>query len=520
MPADPDHARQMASVLIPGRTCWRVARANRFAVIIDAADYFRHLRTAILSARHSILIIGWDFDPRTELDRRGEGPDDGAPNAIGALLEYVLHRSPHLRIRVLRWDLAFLKMPVRGTTSALILDWLTPGRLKFRMDGHHPPGACHHQKIAVIDDCMAFCGGIDVTGGRWDTPAHLDDDPGRRWPNDEPHGPWHDATTAVDGPAARALGELARARWAAATGHRPHTHPPGGDCWPADLLPDLRDVDIGIARTEPPYRGRPPVREIEALYLAAIASARRFIYLESQYFAAHGLSDAVKARLAEADGPEIVIINPIRADGWLEEQAMGSARALLLAELRAADTHGRLRFLTPVTAGGADIYVHAKILVIDDRLLRVGSSNINNRSLGLDTECDIAVELPGGEADDAVAGVVDRLLAEHLGVDLAVVQAARRDNDGSIVQTVDLLMRPSGKTLVRFEPPQLTDAQRTLAEERLLDPDWPEPMVQMAARAVTRIPGVRAAALAAAGLAGAAAWLIVRRLTRPRAAPM
>ena len=41
------------------------------AVIIDAADYFLHLKAAILRARHSILLVGWDFDARIQLDRSG-----------------------------------------------------------------------------------------------------------------------------------------------------------------------------------------------------------------------------------------------------------------------------------------------------------------------------------------------------------------------------------------------------------------------------------------------------------------
>ncbi len=91
------------------------------------------------------------------------------------------------------------------------------------------------------------------------------------------------------------------------------------------------------------------------------------------------------ARLREPDGPEIVVVNPETADGWLEEKAMGSARARLLRLVRAADRFGRFRLYTPVAAGGTPIYVHAKVLVMDDRLLRIGSSNLNNRSLGYDT---------------------------------------------------------------------------------------------------------------------------------------
>ena len=155
-------------VLQPGSTCWRTARANRMAVIIDAADYFSHLKTAILQAQHSILLVGWDFDARIELDRRADG-SESMPNRIGDVMDYAIRRNPALRIYVLRWDLAFLKMPFRGTTPFFLLDWITANRMHFQLDRRHPPGGCHHQKIVVIDDSIAFCGGIDVTDCRWDT---------------------------------------------------------------------------------------------------------------------------------------------------------------------------------------------------------------------------------------------------------------------------------------------------------------------------------------------------------------
>jgi len=482
------------------------------AVIIDAAAYFFHLKAAILRARHSILLVGWDFDARIQLDRSGRAPDS-IPNRIGSLLNYAVRCNPGLRVYVLRWDLAFLKMPFRGTTPFFLLEWLGGHRLHFHLDRHHPPGGCHHQKIAVIDDAVAFCGGIDVTGGRWDTPAHRDDDPARLWPNGTPHGPWHDVTTAVDGEAARALGDLARDRWFAASGWRPDPPQPDRDCWPESLEAAFQDVNVAIARTQPAYAGQPEVREIEALYLAAIASARRSIYLESQYFSAHRIGEALERRLAEPNGPEVVIINPNRAQGWLEEEVMGAGRAFLLKRLREADSSGRLRFYTPVTVGGAAIYVHAKVLVVDDTLLRIGSSNINNRSMGVDTECDLAVEVrpedvKAPELRAAILRVRDSLLAEHLGVGCDEFQAALQVAGGSLVRVLDRLARPSGPTLVPLLLPELSETERELAETHALDPHCPEPMAETFIRALRLLSPIRvavAATLIAAGVS-VAAW--------------
>ncbi|WP_451986923.1 phospholipase D-like domain-containing protein [Azospirillum endophyticum] len=484
-------------ILVPGRTCWRMEKADRVAVIIDAAAYFARIKAAILNARHSVMLIGWDFDTRIKLE-----PDDpmpGVPNELGDFLSWIVRVRPELTINVLKWDLAVLKMPFRGGTPLVLLDWISSRRLRFRLDSAHPPGACHHQKIAIIDDALAFCGGIDMTTDRWDTPDHRDGDLRRVRPNGEPYGPFHDVTTAVDGAAARALGDLARERWRRATGEVLVPPPPVPAFWPDDLEPDFRDLPVAIARTDPmandgaadnqgPEKtGKRGVREIEALYLAAIAAARRFIYLESQYFASQKIVGAITARLSEPDGPEVVVINPERTPAWIEEEAMGSARSLLLQRLREADTHKRFRILAPVTEGGEGIYVHAKVLVVDDRLLRVGSSNINNRSQGLDTECDLAIECPPGDHPEvcrAIRSVRTRLMAEHLGVAVEEVERIE-EATGSLTATVDRLVRPSGRTLRPLEPEPLTETERKLVDERLLDPDRPEPMATTILRGAT-----------------------------------
>lgn len=498
-------------VLVPGKTCWRIAHAGRVAVIRDAATYFTQVKRAILSARHSVLLIGWDFDTRIKLDR--DRPEPGIPNTLGHLLQYVVHHNKNLHVHVLRWDLAFLEVPFRGTTPLFIVNWLASPRLHLKLDSHHPEEACHHQKIAVIDDALAFCGGIDITLNRWDTPEHLDQDPRRTHPDGTPHGPWHDVTTAVDGDAARALGDLARKRWYLATHHQIEPPPPGQIRWPDHLEAQFHDVDIAIARTEPAYGEQRQAHEIEALYLAAIAAAERTIYLESQYFSGHRIAHAIAARLAEPHGPEIVVVNPRRAEGFLEEEAMGSARAVLLEHCRRLDRHHRLRFYTPVTESRKDIYVHAKVLVIDDQLLRVGSSNINNRSMGLDTECDLAIEAKPNRPDTrrAILEVRDSLIAEHLGVSRATFDRALRSHRGSLTRALDQLVRRRGRSLKPFTPPKLTRTERRLGESHALDPSHPEPMDETFVETLRVITPKSAILPAAAALALGAALALDRR---------
>ncbi|MGY1624407.1 phospholipase D-like domain-containing protein [Geodermatophilus sp. SYSU D00965] len=465
-------------LLVPGETCWRVERAEQHAVFVDAADYFAALKGAVLRARRRVLFIGWDFDPRIRLDPRGSGRRrTGARRAdkLGRVLEDAVKANPQLEIGVLQWDYGMLLALGRGLAPIVLLNRRTPSRLTMTVDTHHPVGGAHHQKIVVIDDCLAFAGGIDVTADRWDTAEHLDRHPLRRRPSTHrPTGPWHDVTSLVSGPAARALGDLARERWASGTGRPLEPVPDVEACWPPEVEPLLTDVDVAISRTRPEHGGDELVHEVELLWLAAIAGARHSVYIESQYFANRRIAEAIAERLREDDGPEVVVVNPESADGWLEEKAMGTARAKLLTLVRDADVHDRFRLYVPVTAGRRPVYVHAKVTVVDDRLLRIGSSNLNNRSMGLDTECDLSIEARSGdprrdELAATITGFRDRLLGEHLGVRPKDVAAAVAACGGSLVRAVESLRRPVGRSLVPFRAPDLGPLDRVLADTELLD---------------------------------------------------
>lgn len=458
----------------PGRNCWRVESAGRFAFIADADDYFRAVRQAMMQARHSILMIGWDFDARIHLGDASEG----GPPALGDFVMWLAKRTPDLHVRLLRWDTGAIKSLFRGSTMLTILRWKMHPRITLRLDGKHPLASSHHQKIVVIDDCLAFCGGIDMTEGRWDTREHLDDDPRRQSARGKPMKPWHDATSAFDGQAGRAMGDLARDRWRIASGEVLDPVETGGACWPDRLEPTFRDVPLAIARTRPEMPDVEPVFEIEQMYLDLIARAERVIYAESQYFASRRIAQAMAARLAEEDPPEIVIVNPVGAQGWLEPYAMDTARAKLFEALKRVDHRDRLRLYHPVTAAGEEIYVHAKVMVVDDVHLRVGSSNFNNRSMRLDTECDVVLSAEGTDCDqvrDRITALRDDLLGEHLAMAPEAVSEAVAAH-GSLIAMIEASRSPKGqgRTLAPYEIPELSDLESWLAENEILDPEGPD----------------------------------------------
>ena len=437
---------------------------------MDAANYFEHALAALLEARSQVFLIGWDLDTRIKLAERSPAP--GVPVGVGALFSWLVEHRPDLRIYALAWDEGMLHVPGRGTTLLRMLRWAMQDRINFKWDSAHPLEGSHHQKTLVIDDRIAFCGGIDITAERWDRRDHLDFDEGRQRPfTGRCYEPWHDATMAVDGDAARALGDLARLRWKIATGvELAPANPHRGDPWPKGLKPIFRNVPVAVARTRGKNGDISELREIEALFLDLIRCAKRTVYFETQYFASRVIAEAIAERLQEKDGPEFVVINPRTGKGWLDEDVMSPARYELVTALRHRDRHGRFRIYSPVTEGSQDIYVHAKIMIVDDLFLRVGSANLNNRSMGLDSECDLLVD---GRNDSRAQATIRRirsdLLAEHLG--LTPAQFTRtHQREGSLIGAIEAL-RGSGRTLWPIEPRRPGTIKGKLARSELLDPE-------------------------------------------------
>lgn len=438
------HLGDQTVLLQPGSTCWRTERAGRVVLLTENAAYFAALREALENASQSVLLLGWQFDPRTRLDF-GEG---GPASEVGYILRRLVRERPELDVRLLIWRSPLPIAFSQGFFPQRAQKWFRSKTVNFRLDRARPLGGCHHQKVLVIDDAVAFSGGGDISVDRWDSSDHLDDDPRRFTPYGLPYPPRHEVMMMVDGDAARALGDLARERWRIAIGE---SLPPArvrNDPWPQSVEPDLRDVTVGIARTEPAWRGAAGVRENETLHLEAIARAKRLIYLENQYFTSPLIAAALADRLDEPDGPEVVIVSTAESPSWFDKAAMDGARTALLERLREADVHGRFSAWTPRTAKGTTIIVHSKVTIIDDRLLRVGSANLNNRSCGFDTECDLAIETAeDAPAADFIRSFRARLVSHFLGVDqgrFEALFAATGSLGKAIADLTDGRMAPLG----------------------------------------------------------------------------
>jgi len=287
-------------------------------------------------------------------------------------------------------------------------------------------------------------------------------------PKQECHAPRHEVTMMVDGDAAKALAEHARERWRRATGETLAPPPDaGGDPWPEHVPPALIQQDISIARTEPGWKKRPQVEEIRRLTLKSIAEARDTIYLENQYFTSPLITEALAARLGEPDGPQVVLISTGLAPSWFDQLTMDRTRGAMIWRLRAADIFGRFRAFYPATTGGKTIIVHSKTSVFDDRLARVGSANLNNRSGGFDTEIELAVETDDERARMNIEAFRDRLVGHYMGYTGDAVAKARADF-GGLVGAIDALNREG--RLAPIEPPKMGPIAEFIAAYHLGDP--------------------------------------------------
>ncbi len=357
------------------------------------------------------------------------------------------------------------------------------------MDGRRPVGASHHQKVIVIDDALAFVGGLDLTSARLNTPAHSAVQR-LRWDADgKAYPPFHDIQAAVDGHAARALGVLCRERWRLAGG--PDTvelTPPEMKLWPDCLDVDLSDIPVAIARTVPAYDGTPGVNEIRQLHLDAIAAAQQSLLFENQYFTSGLIAEAISRRLAEPLGPEVLIISPNKQSGWLEEITMGVLRARLHVRLRRPDIHHRYRMMSPQLdeIDNGALNIHSKFFFADDRLRCMGSANLSNRSMACDTECNLCIEAVGDEHERIAQGIARmraRLLAEHLATKAEIVQKVFCDK-GLLSATQYLNRKP--RRLVELDPLVAPELNALIPQQSLFDPQEPIDPEALIARLVPR----------------------------------
>ena len=472
------------------------------AVLNDAAAYFAALREALRDAQELVYIVGWDIHSETRLVGASGQADDGLPAQLGPFLRALVQRRPNLRINILVWDFVSFYAPEREWNSAAKFTADADGRIQFVLDASLPFGSAQHQKIVCIDASLAFVGGLDLTIRRWDTSDHRADHELRCDPQGKPYKPFHDVQCLVDGDAAASLFDLAEQRWRAAGQQTPDRRALTGVRWPAHVPVEARHMPVGIARTEVVCPAGSTIREVERSLMAAIRSATSFVYIENQFTSAIKFARELAEQMRRVPSLRVLVVAPKLHSSWLESQAMQNGRGAFIDCFSEAGVADRIRFVYPVSREGgteAAVMVHSKLMIVDDRILRIGSANLNNRSMGADSECDLILEATTDEHREFIASVRRRLIAHFCDLDEQVVA----QNEDRLPALLDEVSRAGGaKTLRAVEASVLTSTLATMVQP-VADPERPLHLERAASRmwSTKTIIGIVAIAVALLGLA-------------------
>lgn len=409
-------------ILKPGYNCLTIEDAENSGVIIDAANYYRAFYNAAKGAKKTILISGWQFDSKVKIMR-----EDGLKVVFIDFLKELCETNNDLRIYILAWDFSVIYLLSREWGQKKKFIEAHP-RIAFHFDGRHALVASRHQKYVVIDSDVAFAGGMDICERRWDDRAHLAQNPLRKDADGAKYDPYHDVQTFLAGPAALKLARIFAARWAKVTKTEIDIRRPSGNISSAVIKPDFHipSKKAAISRTEARSlrEKRKPIKEIKRLYIDAILHAEKLIFIENQYFTSFAIYRALIRKMKSAPAAlQIVIVLPKREQTAMERVYVGiSQNRMLNSLIRVARRYRqRIGVYHPVATDGRvdfPVFVHSKVMTIDDTFLTIGSANTSNRSMGLDSELNVSWEAAGRD-DNKFFGAIDimrtSLLAEHAG---------------------------------------------------------------------------------------------------------
>jgi phospholipase D1/2 len=404
--------------------------ATSWKEIWEAGPYYERVSTLLEGAQRYAIFTGWQIDSRL--------PMSGGPHGRETLKEKVLRlcaEKPDLRIYFLMWDHSYFYVAEREFWQGRIWDLEHP-RIHFIFDNRHPFGGAHHEKIILFDGTRALCGGIDLCDDRWDSPEHLYYDVRRSFTRDrDSYGPYHDLAVEISGPVCQVLQANISRRW------RALSDVPFPELPPIEQGAQTRERSpaVYVSRTQSDVdASRKMVREIEFLFRDLIGSAERRILLEGQYFWSREITDLLIAKMQEkalerARAPElppfelvIILAELGRSESFTRMMAGYEGSLLRRLYLAARSTGTRLTMGTPYAHAypgqpeGATappplpIYVHSKLVLIDDRYLCVGSANFAARALRIDTEINLTFEARTPDERSRLRALHTRIL-EHWG---------------------------------------------------------------------------------------------------------
>ena len=415
------------NIFEPGQNCWVESKARFATPLIDCANYYKALHSAIVKASHSIFIVGWDIDSRIRLLRGEDEQNSEAPSVISDLLKWKAQQNPDIKIYLLRWDSSLAFFAQREMWAKEVWEEKTPDNVETVLDDTIPMGGSQHQKIVVIDDEVVFSGGMDVSTNRWDTRDHPVVSSERNGPDGE-YGPLHDVQMVSSGPIVLDFAKLVRWRWQRVAEDTPidireearnGESEPLPKVWPDDYPPLFENVECALARTIPFMDEVEPAQEVRHMLLDLIGQAESIIYIENQFTTRQEIAEALNKQLKLKPDLSVIVVSSYEPKGKFECEAFWASRIEFKAILENGIDPKRVKltYSSIEDMKGRKAYkrIHSKVMTIDDKYLVIGSSNLSNRSMTLDTEIDTVLYGNTPENQARVAQIRNDLLAEHTG---------------------------------------------------------------------------------------------------------
>lgn len=415
------------NIFQPGENCWVESKARFSTPLIDCANYYKALHSAIVKASHSIFIVGWDIDSRIRLLRGKDEQQSEAPSVISDLLKWKAEQNPEIKIYLLRWDSSLAFFAQREMWAKEVWEEKTPDNVETVLDDTIPMGGSQHQKIVVIDDELVFSGGMDVSTNRWDTRDHPVISEERDGPDGE-YGPLHDVQMVSSGPVVVDFAKLVRWRWQRVADSSPidireaaqnGEDAPLPEAWPDDYPPLFENVQCALARTIPFMDEVEPAQEVRHMLLDLIKEAESVIYIENQFTTRQEIAEALNKQLKLKPELSVIIVSSYEPKGKFECEAFWASRIEFKAILEKGIDANRVKltYSSIEDMQGRKAYkrIHSKVMTIDDKYLVIGSSNLSNRSMTLDTEIDTVLYGNTPQNKEKIAQVRNDLLAEHTG---------------------------------------------------------------------------------------------------------
>ncbi|MFA5582849.1 MAG: phospholipase D-like domain-containing protein [Bacteriovoracaceae bacterium] len=398
------------NVCVQNKNVWCIDKVNHLGFLLDADKYYSAFFEALPQARKNIFITAWEMESKLNLGK----VSSRFPSDLRKYFSFLVSQNENLKIKILCWKPGLYLKFSRERLSEWKWRELGHPRVNFKNDRSPFAFGSFHEKLVLIDNSCGFLGGMDVSVNRWDTSDHLlgSDLRGKENPS---YLPIHDAQFIFKGSLLEKMRIMMQAR----------LNPdyvnieqfPERQIKIETPYPYIEDTIASLSRTDPALKAY----EIESLYIDAIMSAKKFIYIENQYFTCESIAKALAKQLEKQDGPEVIIVLPLNYLGSFERAIYINGRNEIKRILEKANKYNRLGFYYPSIPEESErkfLKVHSKIMIVDGKFITLGSANLNYRSMRVDREMNMNLEAINEKNERFIKDIFKTLLCEHLGIQL------------------------------------------------------------------------------------------------------